>query len=155
MKVMSYCGNGWAVFIMSAEGAVRNVTLKQPASSCGTVIYEGYFDIVSLSGVYVPSKSNGLSTLKGGFSISLVGHDGRLFGGGLAGPLIAASPVQVVIGRFAADEKEEIKQDVASGRVAADEKEEIKQDVASGTPGATTPTAGPNEPSSGPGSPSN
>ncbi|XP_048539880.1 AT-hook motif nuclear-localized protein 2-like [Triticum urartu] len=131
-KVISYCGNGWAVCILSAEGAVCNVTLKQPASSCGTVIYEGYFDIVSLSGMYLLSKSNGLSTLKGGFSISLVGHDGSLFGGGLAGPLIAASPVQVVFGRFAADEKEEIKQDVASGRFAADEKEEIKQDVASG-----------------------
>ena len=58
---------------------------------------QGYFDIVSLSGVYLLSKSNGLSTLKGGFSISLVGHDGSLFGGGLAGPLIAASPVQVTI----------------------------------------------------------
>lgn len=135
---MSYCGNVWAVFILSADGAVRNVTLKQPASSCGTVIYEGYFDIVSLSGVYLPSKSNGLSTLKGGFSISLVGHDDRVFGGGLAGSLIAASPVQVVIGRFLADEKEE-----------------IKQDVASGTPGATTPTAAPNESSSGPGGPPN
>ncbi|KAM3207949.1 hypothetical protein ACQJBY_062931 [Aegilops geniculata] len=171
-KVMSYCGNGWAVFILSAEGAVRNVTLKQPAPSRGTVIYEGYFDIVTLSGMYLLSKSNGLSTLKGGFSISLVGHDGSLFGGGLAGPLIAASPVQVVIGRFAADEKEEIKQDMTSGRLAADEKEEIKQDVASGsfaadeqeemkqevasgTPGATTPTSAPNESSSAPGSPSN
>ncbi|KAF7099701.1 hypothetical protein CFC21_101304 [Triticum aestivum] len=171
-KVMSYCGNGWAVFILSAEGAVRNVTLKQPASSPGTVIYEGYFDIVSLSGVYLLSKSNGVSTLKGGFSISLVGHDGSLFGGGLAGPLIAASPVQVVFGRFAADEKEEIKQDVAIGRFAADGKEEIKQDVASGsftadeeeeikqdvvsgTPDATTPTAAPNESSIGSGSPSN
>ncbi|KAE8779327.1 hypothetical protein D1007_47661 [Hordeum vulgare] len=100
--------NGWAVFIMSAEGAVRNVTLKQPASSCGTVIMRVILTLSLCPGVYVPSK--------------------------------------VVIGRFAADEKEEIKQDVASGRVAADEKEEIKQDVASGTPGATTPTAGPNEP---------
>uniref|UniRef100_A0A453QVX4 AT-hook motif nuclear-localized protein n=1 Tax=Aegilops tauschii subsp. strangulata TaxID=200361 RepID=A0A453QVX4_AEGTS len=138
MEVKSYGGNGWAVFIMSAEGAVSNVTLHQPASPLETVIHKGCFDIVSMTGSYLPSKTDGVSSLKGGFAISLVGADGRIFGGGLAGPLIAASPVQVVIGRFAAGEKEE-----------------TKQDVASGTPGATEPSDSPSGSSSDPGSPSN
>ncbi|KAF7093980.1 hypothetical protein CFC21_096345 [Triticum aestivum] len=134
MEVKSYGGNGWAVFIMSAEGAVSNVTLHQPASPLETVMHKGCFDIVSMTGSYLPSKTDGVSSLKGGFAISLVGADGRIFGGGLAGPLIAASSVQVIIGRFAADEKEDIKQDVASG---------------------TEPSDSPNGSSSGPGSPSN
>ena len=58
---------------------------------------QGCFDIVSMTGSYLPSKTDGVSSLKGGFAISLVGADGRIFGGGLAGPLIAASPVQVTI----------------------------------------------------------
>ncbi|KAI4976797.1 hypothetical protein ZWY2020_050404 [Hordeum vulgare] len=68
---------------------------------------EGCFHILSLSGLYVPSKTNGMSTRKGGLGISLAGPDGRVFGGGSAGPLIAASPVQVVIGMFLADKKKE------------------------------------------------
>ena len=40
MEVKSYGGNGWAVFIMSAEGAVSNVTLHQPASPLEIVIHE-------------------------------------------------------------------------------------------------------------------
>lgn len=38
-----------------------------------------------------------------GLGISVAGPDGRVFGDGSAGPLIAASPVQVVIGMFLAD----------------------------------------------------
>ncbi|KAM3195004.1 hypothetical protein ACQJBY_071209 [Aegilops geniculata] len=138
MEIKSYGGNGWAVFIMSAEGAVSNVTLHQPASPLETVIHKGCFDIVSMTGSYLPSKTDGVSSLKGGFAISLVGADGRIFGGGLAGPLIAASRVQVVIGRFAADEKEE-----------------MKQDVANGTPDATEPSDSASGSSSDPASPSN
>jgi hypothetical protein len=36
-----------------------------------------------------------MSSRTGGLSISLASLDGRFFGGGVAGPLIAASPVQV------------------------------------------------------------
>lgn len=39
---------------------------------------------------------NGLNKIRlGGMSVSLVGPDGRIFGGGLAGMLVAAGPVQV------------------------------------------------------------
>ncbi|XBH97819.1 hypothetical protein VPH35_127434 [Triticum aestivum] len=102
-KVLSYCGNGLAVHIFSAHGVVRNVTLRHTNSPYERVVYEGCFRILSLSGLYVPSKTNELSTRKGGLGISFSSPDGRVFGGGSAGPLIAASPVQVVIGTFLAD----------------------------------------------------
>ncbi|XBI35847.1 hypothetical protein VPH35_121478 [Triticum aestivum] len=102
-KVLSYCGNGLAVHIFCANGVVRNVTLRQANSPHERVVYQGCFHILSLSGLYVPSKTNGLSTQKGGLGILFSSPDGRVFGGGSAGPLIAASPVQVVIGTFLAD----------------------------------------------------
>ncbi|XP_045087255.1 AT-hook motif nuclear-localized protein 2-like [Aegilops tauschii subsp. strangulata] len=104
-KVLSYCGNGLAVHIFSANGAVRNVTLQQansPHERCALNM-QGCFRILSLSGLYLPSKTNELSTRKGGLAISFSSPDGRVFGGGSAGPLIAASPVQVVIGTFLAN----------------------------------------------------
>ncbi|XBH97821.1 hypothetical protein VPH35_127436 [Triticum aestivum] len=108
-KVLSYCGNGLAVHIFSANGVVRNVTLRQANSPHERVVYQGCFQILSLSGLYVPSKTNGLSTRKGELGISFASPDGRVIGGGSAGPLIAASPVQVVIGTFLADYKKEDK----------------------------------------------
>ncbi|KAF0929572.1 hypothetical protein E2562_022394 [Oryza meyeriana var. granulata] len=39
-KVMSFSHNGWAVCVLSANGAVSNVTLRQAGSSGSTVNYE-------------------------------------------------------------------------------------------------------------------
>lgn len=41
------------------------------------------------------SDNNGSRTRTGGLSVSLAGSDGRVLGGGVAGMLKAASPVQV------------------------------------------------------------
>lgn len=100
MKVASYSCDGWAVCILSANGVVSNVALNTAPSSHETVIYEGYFQILSLSGSYMLSETNGLRSRKDGLGISLAGPDGRVLGGGVAGPLTAASLVQVVIGMF-------------------------------------------------------
>jgi hypothetical protein len=40
-------------------------------------------------------ENGGQRSRTGGLSVSLAGPDGRLLGGGVAGLLIAASPVQV------------------------------------------------------------
>ncbi|CAI9771610.1 unnamed protein product [Fraxinus pennsylvanica] len=92
------------VCILSANGAICNVTLRQPAMSGCTVTYEGRFEIISLSGSFFQSESNG-SSPTGGLSVSLAGSDGRVLGGGVAGMLRAASPVQIVVGSFIADGK--------------------------------------------------
>lgn len=103
-KIMAFSQEGpRTVCILSANGAICNVTLRQPAMSGGTVSYEGRFEIISLSGSFPTSDSNGSRT--GSLSVSLAGSDGRVLGGGVAGMLKAASPVQVVVGSFVAEGK--------------------------------------------------
>ncbi|THU69092.1 hypothetical protein C4D60_Mb08t10720 [Musa balbisiana] len=89
-----------AVCILSANGAVSTVTLRQSATSGGTVTYEGRFEILCLSGSYTLTDNGGSRSRAGGLSISLSSPDGRVIGGGVAGSLIAANPVQVIVGSF-------------------------------------------------------
>lgn len=56
---------------------------------------QGRFEIISLSGSYLFSENNGNRSRSGGLSVSLAGSDGQVLGGGVAGMLVAASPVQV------------------------------------------------------------
>ncbi|CAL0329610.1 unnamed protein product [Lupinus luteus] len=101
MEVISFSQRGpRAICILSANGFISNVTLRQPDSSGGTLTYEGRFEILSLSGSFMPSESQGTRSRSGGLSVSLVSPDGRVVGGGVAGLLVAAGLVQVVIGSF-------------------------------------------------------
>ncbi|KAJ1414889.1 PPC domain [Sesbania bispinosa] len=101
MKVISFSQQGpRAICILSANGVISNVTLRQPDSSGGTLTYEGRFEILSLSGSFMPTDNQGTRSRSGGMSVSLSSPDGRVVGGGVAGLLIAASPVQVVVGSF-------------------------------------------------------
>ncbi|KAE9612053.1 putative PPC domain-containing protein [Lupinus albus] len=101
MKIMSFAQQGsCAICILSANGSISNVTLRQPTSSGGTLTYEGRFEILSLSGSFMPTENGIARSRSGGMSVSLAGPDGRVMGGGLAGLLIAAGPVQVVVGSF-------------------------------------------------------
>ncbi|CAI9095400.1 OLC1v1031346C1 [Oldenlandia corymbosa var. corymbosa] len=91
------------ICILSANGALCSVTLRQPGSNNGTVTYEGRFEIISLSGSY--SLAEDTARRGPNLSVSLAGSDGRVMGGGVAGALMAATPVQVVVGSFIADGK--------------------------------------------------
>ncbi|MCL7032336.1 hypothetical protein MKW94_022730 [Papaver nudicaule] len=100
-KIMSFSQQGpRAVCILSANGAVSTVTLRQPATSSGAVTYEGRFEILCLSGTYLLTDNAGSRGRSGALSISLSSPDGRVIGGGVGGTLIAATPVQVVVGSF-------------------------------------------------------
>lgn len=57
---------------------------------------QGRFEILSLSGSFLLSEIGGQRSRTGGLSVSLSGPDGRVLGGGVAGLLTAASPVQVI-----------------------------------------------------------
>ncbi|KAG5626899.1 hypothetical protein H5410_012117 [Solanum commersonii] len=112
MKIISFSQQGpRAICIISAVGLISNVTLRQPNSSGGTLTYEGRFEILSLSGSFTPTEFGGSRTTSrtGGMSISLASPDGRVVGGTLAGLLIAASPVQVVVGSFLPSNYQEAK----------------------------------------------
>ncbi|XP_022770290.1 AT-hook motif nuclear-localized protein 1-like [Durio zibethinus] len=101
MKVISFSQQGpRAICILSANGVISNVTLRQADSSGGTLTYEGRFEILSLSGSFMPTETQGTRSRSGGMSVSLASPDGRVIGGGVAGLLVAASPVQVVVGSF-------------------------------------------------------
>jgi Plants and Prokaryotes Conserved (PCC) domain len=63
-------------------------------------IAQGRFEILSLSGSFTLSEDGGARSRTGGLSISLAGPDGRVVGGGVAGLLLAASPIQVSIYLF-------------------------------------------------------
>lgn len=45
----------------------------------------------------MPSENGGTRSRSGGMSVSLASPDGRVVGGGVAGLLVAASPVQVIL----------------------------------------------------------
>ncbi|CAL9757260.1 unnamed protein product [Musa acuminata subsp. burmannicoides] len=101
MKIISFSQQGpRAICILSANGVISNVTLRQPDSSGGTLTYEGRFELLSLSGSFMPTENGGTRSRSGGLSVSLASPDGRVVGGGVAGSLVAASPVQVVVGSF-------------------------------------------------------
>ncbi|KAG6510663.1 hypothetical protein ZIOFF_028691 [Zingiber officinale] len=163
-KIMSFSQHGpRAVCILSANGAISNVTLRQAATSGGTVTYEGRFEILSLSGSFLLTENGGQRSRTGGLSVSLSGPDGRVLGGGVAGMLTAASPVQlskpiysqmqVVVGSFIADGKKEQKQSIPLGEpMSAPEKLALVGGLMAHSP----PSRGTlSESSGGPGSPLN
>ncbi|KAK3008067.1 hypothetical protein RJ639_013510 [Escallonia herrerae] len=94
------------ICILAANGAVSNVTIRQPGSSGGSPCcislwkWVGRFEILSLSGSFTVSENGGIKCRSGGLSVSLAGPDGRVVGGGVAGLLLAASPIQIVVGSF-------------------------------------------------------
>lgn len=119
-KIMAFSQQGpRTICILSANGAICNVTLRQPAMSGGTVTYEGRFEIISLSGSFLLSDDNGSRSRTGGLSVSLAGSDGRVLGGGVAGMLMAASPVQVIVGSFIAEGRKQKSNMVNSGPSSA------------------------------------
>lgn len=98
------------ICILSASGSVLNASLRQPANS-GNITYGGQFDIISLSGSYVRTPAGDQRT--GGLGVCLSNSDGQIIGGGVGGPLLAAGPVQVIIGTFVMDTKKDAKIDAA------------------------------------------
>ncbi|WMV40157.1 hypothetical protein MTR67_033542 [Solanum verrucosum] len=110
MKIISFSQQGpRAICILSANGVISSVTLRQPDSSGGTLTYEGRFEILSLTGSFMPSETGGMRNRSGGMSVSLASPDGRVVGGGVAGLLVAAGPVQIVVGSFLAGNQHEQK----------------------------------------------
>ena len=104
--------------ILSASGSISNASLRQPATSGGSITYEGRFEIISLTGSYV---RNELGTRTGGLSVCLSNTDGQIIGGGVGGPLKAAGPVQVIVGTFFIDNKKDtgagVKGDISASKL--------------------------------------
>lgn len=86
------------VSILSGSGVVTNVTLRQPAAPPGAVVtLHGRFEILSLSGAFLPAPSlPGAS----GLTVYLAGGQGQVVGGSVVGELVASGPVMVIAATF-------------------------------------------------------
>uniref|UniRef100_M4D9W0 AT-hook motif nuclear-localized protein n=1 Tax=Brassica campestris TaxID=3711 RepID=M4D9W0_BRACM len=115
MKVVAFTHQGpRAICILSATGAVSSVMFRQSSNPNGVVKYEGPYEIISMSGSFLNTESNGTVTKTGSLSVSLARPDGQVVGGCVAGMLVAGSQVQVVVGSFVPEVK---KPKQSAGRV--------------------------------------
>ncbi|PKA66426.1 Putative DNA-binding protein ESCAROLA [Apostasia shenzhenica] len=85
------------VCVLSGTGAVANVTLRQPAAPGAVVALHGRFEILSLTGTFLPGPAPPGST---GLTVYLSGGQGQVVGGSVVGSLVAAGPVMVVAATF-------------------------------------------------------
>ncbi|XP_051145592.1 AT-hook motif nuclear-localized protein 1-like [Andrographis paniculata] len=94
------------VFVITTTGTLSRATIRLPAEHGEPRIYEGPFHILSMVGSFVPSRGGLQSGNDGRLSTALLQPDGTAFGGIVAGPMIAASSVQIVLGCLPHDEGE-------------------------------------------------
>lgn len=86
------------VCVLSGSGCVANVTLRQPAAPGAVVALHGRFEILSLTGAFLPGPAPPGAT---GLTVYLSGGQGQVVGGSVVGPLVAAGPVMVISATFA------------------------------------------------------
>ncbi|XP_059669647.1 AT-hook motif nuclear-localized protein 20-like [Cornus florida] len=85
------------VCVLSASGTVTNVTLRQPSAAAAVMALHGRFEILSLTGSFLPGPAPPGSA---GLAIYLAGGQGQVVGGSVVGSLVAAGPVMVIAATF-------------------------------------------------------
>ncbi|KAJ1386540.1 PPC domain [Sesbania bispinosa] len=105
------------ICILSGSGTVTNVSLRQPASAGAVVSLHGRFEILSLSGSFLPPPAPPGAT---SLTIYLAGGQGQVVGGSVVGELTAAGPVIVIASSFT---------NVAYERLPLEEDEQQVQNV--------------------------
>ncbi|KAF8091380.1 hypothetical protein N665_0447s0038 [Sinapis alba] len=103
------------ICVMSGTGTVTNVSIRQPTAVGAVVTLRGTFEILSLSGSFLPPPAPPGAT---SLTIFLAGAQGQVVGGNVVGELMAAGPVMVMAASFT---------NVAYERLPLDEHEEQLQ----------------------------
>ncbi|CAJ1929046.1 unnamed protein product [Sphenostylis stenocarpa] len=103
------------ICILSGSGTVTNVSLRQPAAAGAVVTLHGRFEILSLTGSFLPPPAPPGAT---SLSVYLAGGQGQVVGGSVVGELTAAGPVIVIAASFT---------NVAYERLPLEEEEEQVQ----------------------------
>ncbi|XP_022897150.1 AT-hook motif nuclear-localized protein 22-like isoform X2 [Olea europaea var. sylvestris] len=85
------------VCILSGSGTVTNVTIRQQAAPGAVVTLNGRFEILSLSGSFLPPPAPPVAS---GLTIYLAGGQGQVVGGSVVGPLLASGPVVIMAATF-------------------------------------------------------
>ncbi|KAL8142179.1 hypothetical protein V2J09_015211 [Rumex salicifolius] len=91
------CRRQRGVCVLSGNGAVTNVTLRQPSTPGSVVSLQGRFEILSLSGSFLPPPAPPAAS---GLTIYLAGGQGQVVGGTVVGPLLASGPVMIMAASF-------------------------------------------------------
>ncbi|XP_023006230.1 AT-hook motif nuclear-localized protein 23-like [Cucurbita maxima] len=107
------------ICVLSGSGIVNNVSLRQPAAAGSVLTLQGRFEILSLSGSFLPPPAPPGAT---SLTIFLAGGQGQVVGGNVVGALIASGPVIVIASSFG---------NVAYERLPLDE-EELSMPTAGG-----------------------
>ncbi|KAJ6799126.1 DNA-binding protein [Iris pallida] len=85
------------VSVLSGSGAVDGTSFRQPGGG-DAVALRGRFEILSLSGAFLPSPATAAAS---GMTVYLCGGEGQVVGGNVVGELVASGPVMVVAATFA------------------------------------------------------
>ncbi|XP_039067641.1 AT-hook motif nuclear-localized protein 23-like [Hibiscus syriacus] len=85
------------ICILSGSGTVTNVSIRQPAAAGAVVTLHGRFEILSLSGSFLPPPAPPGAT---SLAIFLAGGQGQVVGGSVVGELMAAGPVMLIASSF-------------------------------------------------------
>ncbi|KAL3832995.1 hypothetical protein ACJIZ3_007731 [Penstemon smallii] len=104
------------ICILSGTGTVNNVSLRQPAAAGSVVTLHGRFEILSLSGSFLPPPAPPGAT---SLTIYLAGGQGQVVGGNVVGALIASGPVIIIAASFTNVAYERLPLEEEEGLVAA------------------------------------
>ncbi|KAG6571671.1 AT-hook motif nuclear-localized protein 21, partial [Cucurbita argyrosperma subsp. sororia] len=85
------------ICILSGSGTVTNVNLRQPTAAGSVLTLQGRFEILSLTGSFLPPPAPPGAT---SLTIYLAGGQGQVVGGNVVGELMAAGPVTVITASF-------------------------------------------------------
>lgn len=85
------------ICILSGNGTVTNVNLRQPAAMGTVVSLQGRFEILSLSGSFLPPPAPPAAS---GLTVYLAGGQGQIVGGSAVGALVAFGPVVIMAASF-------------------------------------------------------
>ncbi|XP_058224374.1 AT-hook motif nuclear-localized protein 23-like [Rhododendron vialii] len=85
------------ICVLSGTGTVTNVSLRQPAGAGAVVTLQGRFEILSLTGSFLPPPAPPGAT---SLTVFLAGGQGQVVGGNVVGELTAAGPVIVIASSF-------------------------------------------------------
>lgn len=85
------------VCILSGTGLVTNVTLRQPSSPSNVISLQGRFEILSLSGSFLPPPAPPAAS---NLTVYLAGGQGQVVGGTVVGPLVASGLVVIMAASF-------------------------------------------------------
>jgi uncharacterized membrane protein YgcG len=108
------------ICILSGAGTVTNVSIRQPAAAGAIVTLHGRFEILSLSGSFLPPPAPPGAT---SLTIFLAGGQGQVVGGSVVGELTAAGPVIVIAASFT---------NVAYERLPLDEDDQLQMQSGGG-----------------------